>query len=147
MKLDLETVKSYDDNWWLSFLRERSIFDVDNIKRHKDWLIKTVEEQQKEIEQLNKENTELKKKIAIYNLPQRKRGQYHHSCLLIVNGRNMVFNKALLSYDEALDLAGFKQGIYTVTFSAGTTKGSLLSGQSIPVLDGMVINVSQADNA
>jgi hypothetical protein len=47
-----EEIKSYDDYWWLEYLREKSIFDVDNIKAHKDYLIKTLDESLLEIKQL-----------------------------------------------------------------------------------------------
>lgn len=41
--MDLKTIKQYDDSWWLAFLRERSIFDVDNIKAQKEWLLEQAE--------------------------------------------------------------------------------------------------------
>ena len=68
--------------------------------------------------------------------------------LVIVNGRHTVFNKDLLSYENALDLAGFKPGVYTVTYSVKNgNKGSLTAGLYVDVIDGLVINVSQTDNA
>ncbi|MGM7720632.1 hypothetical protein [Metabacillus sp. Hm71] len=42
--MDLETIKSYDNGWWLEFLRRKTIFDVDNIKSHIDWLIERAEQ-------------------------------------------------------------------------------------------------------
>jgi hypothetical protein len=41
-------LKTYDDYWWLQYLREKTIFDVDNIKAQKDYLIQSVEELRQE---------------------------------------------------------------------------------------------------
>ncbi|BBI32470.1 hypothetical protein [Cohnella abietis] len=39
----LAEIKSYDDSWWLRYLEEKTIFDADNIKAHKQWLIEEVD--------------------------------------------------------------------------------------------------------
>jgi esterase/lipase superfamily enzyme len=41
--VDLETIKRYDDSWWLEYLRRNTVFDADNIKAQKDWLVKQAE--------------------------------------------------------------------------------------------------------
>lgn len=45
--MDLETIKSYDNGLWLEYLRQKTIFDVDNIKSHLDWLIEQSEKLEK----------------------------------------------------------------------------------------------------
>jgi hypothetical protein len=35
----LEEIKRYDDSYWLRYLAENTIFDTENIKAQKDWLI------------------------------------------------------------------------------------------------------------
>lgn len=35
----LEEIKKYDDSYWLRYLAENTIFDTENIKAQKDWLI------------------------------------------------------------------------------------------------------------
>ncbi|WP_010500630.1 hypothetical protein [Paenibacillus elgii] len=42
----LEDIKSYDDSYWLRYLSENTIFDTENIRQQKAWLIKTVEQLQ-----------------------------------------------------------------------------------------------------
>lgn len=52
-RLDLETVKQYDDSWWLAYLKENTVFDTEQIKAHIDFLIEQaerVQELEKEIE-------------------------------------------------------------------------------------------------
>ncbi|MNO55017.1 hypothetical protein D3C76_455000 [compost metagenome] len=41
--LSLEEIKSYDDSYWLHYLKENTIFDTENIRTHKEWLINQVE--------------------------------------------------------------------------------------------------------
>lgn len=41
--MDLQTIKRYDDSWWLSYLKQHTVFDTDHIKAQKDWLIKQAE--------------------------------------------------------------------------------------------------------
>lgn len=38
-RLDLEKVKRYDDSWWLHYLKENTVFDTEQIKAHKDYLM------------------------------------------------------------------------------------------------------------
>jgi hypothetical protein len=42
-KQNIEEIKSYDDSYWLRYLAENTIFDTENIKAQKDWLIKQLE--------------------------------------------------------------------------------------------------------
>ncbi|WP_442636546.1 hypothetical protein [Rossellomorea marisflavi] len=42
--MDLETIKRFDDSWWLSYLREKTVFDADTIKAHKEWLLEQAEQ-------------------------------------------------------------------------------------------------------
>jgi hypothetical protein len=42
-KQNLEEIKSYNDSYWLRYLAENTIFDTENIKAQKDWLIKQLE--------------------------------------------------------------------------------------------------------
>jgi CRISPR/Cas system CSM-associated protein Csm2 small subunit len=39
----LEEIKRYDDSYWLRYLAENTIFDTENIKAQKKWLIKQLE--------------------------------------------------------------------------------------------------------
>ncbi|MBR2246301.1 MAG: hypothetical protein IJ880_04635 [Bacilli bacterium] len=41
--MDLEEIKRYDDSMWLHILKKRTVFDTENIKAQKDWLIKQAE--------------------------------------------------------------------------------------------------------
>lgn len=43
MKLDLKTVKSYDNNWWLKHLELTTVYDTKLIKKQFDWLIQQAE--------------------------------------------------------------------------------------------------------
>ncbi|MYX21971.1 hypothetical protein GTY77_18175 [Streptomyces sp. SID8380] len=42
-KQSLEEIKSYDDSYWLRYLAENTIFDTENIRGQKEWLIKQLE--------------------------------------------------------------------------------------------------------
>jgi hypothetical protein len=42
-KQTLEEIKSYNDSYWLRYLAENTIFDTENIKAQKEWLIKQLE--------------------------------------------------------------------------------------------------------
>ena len=44
--MNLETIKQFDDSWWLMHLRDKTVFDTDKIKAQKDWLIKSLEAHQ-----------------------------------------------------------------------------------------------------
>lgn len=46
----LEEIKKYDDYFWLRYLSEHTVFDTENIKAQKDWLIAEVEKLQQENE-------------------------------------------------------------------------------------------------
>jgi hypothetical protein len=41
--MNLEEIKRYDDSIWLRILKQRTVFDTDNIKAQKDWLIQRAE--------------------------------------------------------------------------------------------------------
>ena len=41
--MDLEEIKRYDDSFWLHILKRRTVFDTDNIKAQKEWLIEQAE--------------------------------------------------------------------------------------------------------
>ncbi|MGO4699487.1 hypothetical protein AB4Z50_35220 [Paenibacillus sp. 2TAB26] len=43
IKNKLTEIKQYDDYFWLRYLQENTIFDTDNIKAQKDWLIASLE--------------------------------------------------------------------------------------------------------
>lgn len=46
--MNLEDIKKYDDYFWLRYLSEHTIFDTDNIKAQKDWLIAEVDRLQQD---------------------------------------------------------------------------------------------------
>lgn len=41
--MDLETVKSYDNSWWLKHLELTTVYDATRIKVQLDWLVKQAE--------------------------------------------------------------------------------------------------------
>lgn len=51
--MDLETIKRYDDSWWLEYLKQKTVFDTENIKAQKNWLIEQAEKAQN-LEGINK---------------------------------------------------------------------------------------------
>ncbi|AYB47146.1 hypothetical protein [Paenibacillus lautus] len=51
--LTLEEIKSYDDSYWLRYLAENTIFDTENIKAQKDWLINQLTAAKEEIARIN----------------------------------------------------------------------------------------------
>jgi fructose/tagatose bisphosphate aldolase len=51
-KQNLEEIKSYDDSYWLRYLAENTIFDTENIKAQKDWLIKQLEAEKERVDKL-----------------------------------------------------------------------------------------------
>jgi hypothetical protein len=59
--MNLEEIKRYDDSIWLRILKQRTVFDTDNIKAQKDWLIQRAEQAEryekalKEIEEAKEE--------------------------------------------------------------------------------------------
>ncbi|BBI32026.1 hypothetical protein [Cohnella abietis] len=55
----LAEIKSYDDSWWLRYLEEKTVFDAENIKSQKVWLIE-------ELESLLEENKQLQQKLLDY---------------------------------------------------------------------------------
>ena len=44
--MDLETIKRYDDTFWLMYLKENTVFDADGIQEKKEWLIQSLEAHQ-----------------------------------------------------------------------------------------------------
>lgn len=52
-KQTLEEIKSYDDSYWLRYLAENTIFDTENIKAQKDWLINQLTAAKEEIARIN----------------------------------------------------------------------------------------------
>lgn len=54
--MDLETIKRYDDSWWLRYLKDNTVFDADEIKAQKDWLINRVEELEAEVKKYGNSN-------------------------------------------------------------------------------------------
>ncbi|WP_422661632.1 hypothetical protein ACK8P5_26280 (plasmid) [Paenibacillus sp. EC2-1] len=57
---DLETIKRYDDSFWLRYLAENTVFDTDNIKAQKDWLIEQVEAERARADRAERREGELK---------------------------------------------------------------------------------------
>lgn len=55
--MDLETIKRYDDSWWLRYLKDNTVFDADEIKAQKDWLISRVEELEAEVKKHDSSNS------------------------------------------------------------------------------------------
>lgn len=47
--LNLEEIKRFDDTMWLHVLKTKTVFDADQIKAHKDWLIDEVERLQSQV--------------------------------------------------------------------------------------------------
>ncbi|GLC88686.1 hypothetical protein [Lysinibacillus piscis] len=63
----LAVIRRYDDSWWLSFLAERTIFDVPRIKAARDFLLEQAElaEVYKQaLEEIASSNNEELSKIA-----------------------------------------------------------------------------------
>lgn len=65
---------------------------------------------------------------------------------IIINGRPKKVPDKDISFDEVVALAFNPvppNAIFTVTYSHGNTGGSLLSGQTTPIRNGMIFNVTE----
>jgi hypothetical protein len=59
MEMNLEEIKKYDDYFWLRYLKENTVFDTDNIKAQKDWLMQRLERYEEELEEVKQKNKQL----------------------------------------------------------------------------------------
>jgi len=72
---------------------------------------------------------------------------------IIVNGRPRRVDGSSLSFEEVTELAfpggGGPNIVFTVTFRKGDPRkeGSLLPGQSVPIVNGMVFDVTRTDKS
>jgi hypothetical protein len=62
--MNLEEIKRYDDSVWLHILKQRTVFDTDNIKAQKEWLIQRAEQAER-YEKALKEIEEAKEKYYL----------------------------------------------------------------------------------
>lgn len=71
--------------------------------------------------------------------------------LVIINGSRMLFNgRKTISYEQVLDLLGIKDSSgFSVIYTKGknNTKGLLMKGKSVEVVDFMRFNVDRTNNA
>lgn len=58
-KQSLEEIKNYDDSYWLRYLAENTIFDTENIKAQKDWLINQLEAEKERADKAEAELSQL----------------------------------------------------------------------------------------
>lgn len=65
---------------------------------------------------------------------------------IVVNGKKLEFYDKTMSYYHIVYIAGKDKGIYTVTYSAPGKDGTMLPGQVVDVVDGMIFNVTQMGN-
>lgn len=78
-----------------------------------------------------------------------------HEVTIIVNTREKVWNEKKISYEQVIVLAFGSYSndpnvVYTVTYSKGPEshhEGSLVSGKSVEVKDGMIFNVTQTNKS
>lgn len=63
-KQSLEEIKGYDDSYWLRYLAENTIFDTENIKAQKDWLINRLAAEKERADKAEEREEELKCAIA-----------------------------------------------------------------------------------
>lgn len=74
---------------------------------------------------------------------------------IIVNTREKTWADKKISHEEVIKLAfdvysDNENIVYTVTYAKGEGKkheGSLVKGESVPVKDGMIFNVTQTDRS
>ena len=71
---------------------------------------------------------------------------------IIVNAREKKVDSAILTFAQIVALAfgAFNSSptvVYTVTYSRGKTKGSLVQGQDVKIENGMVFNVARTDKS
>lgn len=73
---------------------------------------------------------------------------------IIINGRPMVVTEHKLTYDQILSLAKIPAGgqttLYIITFERGPSEkseGTISTGDSVVVKDGMVFNVSTTNKS
>jgi hypothetical protein len=72
---------------------------------------------------------------------------------IIVNGRPRRVDGSSLSFEQVTELAfpggGGPNIVFTVTFRKGDPRkeGSLLPGQSVPIVNGMVFDVTRTDKS
>ena len=74
---------------------------------------------------------------------------------IIVNAREKTWNEKHISYEQVITLAFGSYNdnpniVYSVTYKKGEDKkheGSLVKGESVPVKDGMIFNVTQTDKS
>lgn len=41
--MNIETIKAYDNSWWLKHLELTTVYDTKSIKAHFDWLVEQAE--------------------------------------------------------------------------------------------------------
>ncbi len=78
-----------------------------------------------------------------------------HGVKIIVNAREKEWEKEKISYEEVVELAfgpltPDENIVYTVTYSKGPDghhEGSLVRGQSVPVKNGMIFNVTKTNKS
>lgn len=69
---------------------------------------------------------------------------------VILNGKEIKLNEDIISYEDILQILGHdKDQVLTVTYSTGLKEpgGMLIKGQSVAVVDGMMISAMRTGNA
>lgn len=73
---------------------------------------------------------------------------------IIVNTREKVWTEKKITYEQVVTLAfgsysSDENVVYTVTYAKGEEKheGTMVKGQSVPIKDGMIFNVTQTNKS
>lgn len=67
---------------------------------------------------------------------------------IILNGRRVAVDQPKLSYSEIVALANGKPKLlYTIVYKCETAEGTISPGESVRVVDGMIINCGYTGGA
>ncbi|MBT2759993.1 hypothetical protein [Paenibacillus sp. ISL-20] len=89
-KQNLEEIKSYDDSYWLRYLAENTIFDTENIKAQKDWLIKQLEAEKERGDKANESYRLLRK---LYDEQCSEKMKYYNEMVIEKERANKLITK------------------------------------------------------
>ncbi len=86
---------------------------------------------------------------------EKEHGHEQKTLTIIVNTREITWDKKEITYDEVAKLAypAYPEGesiVYTVSFSRGESprhEGTMVKGDSVKVKNGMVFNVVRSDKS
>src|SRR5262245_28921761 len=79
---------------------------------------------------------------------------HNKTVTIIINGREREFSGSEISFEQAVELANLGPGgetiVFTVTYKRGhgnKPEGTLVSGETVKVKEGMIFNVTRTDKS